>query len=403
MASFQYTARSADGKTVTGITDAGSASMAAKLLRDQGLVPTTISETGSTAVGAQMKGRSGRIRLDDLVIFSRQFATMIRAGLPLIEVLDILAEQCEKVAMKKVLKSIEKDVGGGATLTEGMMRHPRVFNPFYISMVRAGEASGMLDSILEQVATYLEKIASIQRKIKSAVMYPAAVAVIAFIITVCLLAFVVPVFMDIFKDLGGNLPIPTKIIIFLSEMIRERFYICAAVLGAIVIVFLRWKKTKKGREIVDRLKLKLPVFGPLFLKVAISRFTRTLGTLIRSGVNILSALEIVANTSGNAIVEEAIIRTRASIQSGESFSKPLVQSGVFPPMVTRMIDVGERTGALEGMLSKIADFYEDQVDATVASLTSLIEPMLIVFLGVVVGFIVISMYLPIFTMVKNIK
>ena len=404
MASFQYTARGLDGKIVAGVTEATSSSMAAKILRDQGLVPTMIADGSAAATGnVQVKGKSGRIRLDDLVIFSRQFATMIRAGLPLIEVLDILAEQCEKVTMKKVLKQIEKDVEGGASLTEAMLKHPRVFNTFFVSMVRSGEASGMLESILDQVAGYLEKIASIQRKIITAVVYPITVAVIAFLITTGLLAFVVPIFMDIFKELKGNLPLPTKFIVFLSDTIRQRWYVVGGILIVAVYCFLLWRKTEKGKIMLDRLKLKLPVFGPLFLKVAIARFTRTLGTLLRSGVNILTALEIVASTSGNAILEDAIQKTRLSIQSGESFSKPLVQSGVFPPMVTRMIDVGERTGGLEQMLSKIADFYEDQVDATVAALTSLIEPLLIVGLGAIVGFIVIAMYLPIFTMVKQIK
>lgn len=401
---FQYTARTVEGSTVSGTTEALNASIAARILREQGLTPTLINEGGSSAAASgKLKGKSGRVRLDDLVVFSRQFSTMIRAGLPLIEVLNILAEQSEKVALRKVLQSIEHDVGGGASLAEALGKHPAVFDTFFVSMVKAGEASGTLDSILDQVAIYLEKAVSIQRKVKSAVMYPTAVSGVALIITVFLLAFVVPTFKSIFSDLGGDLPFVTKIIIALSNLILHRFYIIIGVIIVAVFFFRQWYKTQSGKMAIDRLKLKLPVFGPLFLKVAISRFTRTLGTLIRSGVNILSALDIVSTTSGNLVIEEALIKTKASIQSGETFSKPLVECGVFPPMVTRMIDVGERTGALEGMLTKIADFYEDQVDAMVAGLASLIEPMLIVFLGVVVGFIVIAMYLPMFDMIKTIK
>jgi type IV pilus assembly protein PilC len=338
--------------------------------------------------------------LDDLVVFSRQFATMIRAGLPLIEVLNILGEQAEKASMRTVLNTIERDVEAGSSLTEAMLKHPRVFNTFFVSMVKAGEAAGMLASILDQIATYMEKVASLQRKIKSAIMYPATVATVAVLITVFLLTSVVPVFEGIFEAVEGELPTPTKIVIFLSEIIRNNYVIVLIVLAAIVVFLWQFSKTESGRRVLDRAKLRVPIFGPLFLKVSISKFSRTLSTLIRSGVNILAALDIVAATAGNSIVEDAILKTKISIQSGESISKPLSESNIFPPMVTRMIDVGERVGSLESMLSKIADFYEDQVDATVAGLTSLIEPLLIVFLGVVIGFIVIAMFMPLFKMIE---
>jgi type IV pilus assembly protein PilC len=402
MSVFQYAARNPQGKVITGSIEAGSQAMVVKQLREQGLTPTTIQEgaLGGAVTRRKTGGKSGRIRLDDLVVFSRQFATMIRAGLPLIEVLNILSEQAEKAAMRDVLKQIEKDVEAGSSLTEAMNKHIRVFNTFFVSMVKAGEAAGMLASILDQIAVYLEKLASLQRKVKSAVIYPSVVATAATIITIFLLTAVVPTFKSIFSDLGGELPFPTKIVIFASELILKYYLIIGVILIVLVVGLLQWKKTDAGRHAVDRLKLRLPIFGPLFLKVSISKFSRTLSTLIKSGVNILAALDIVAATAGNSIVEDAILKTKVSIQSGESISKPLTDSNIFPPMVTRMVDVGERVGSLESMLSKIADFYEDQVDATVSALTSLIEPLLIIFLGVVVGFIVIAMFMPLFKMIQ---
>jgi type IV pilus assembly protein PilC len=397
---YQYLARNPQGQVVTGSAEAANQAVIARQLRDQGLVPTSIQLRGATIAMRKRLGKRGGVRTDDLAILSRQMATMIRAGLPLIEVLDVLSEQSEKRIIKSVMRKVEKDVEGGASLTEAIQKHPRVFSIFFISMVRAGEASGMLDTILDQVAIYLEKLASIQRKMKSAIVYPLVVSIVAICITIFLLVKVVPVFQQIFEDLGGQLPLPTRITVFLSRtMVKYWYMVFVCGIGAAIALW-QWKKTKSGRYTIDRLILKVPVFGPLFLKVSIAKFSRTLGTLIRAGVNILQALDIVAKTAGNALVEEAVYRTRSSIQSGESITRPLVESDVFPPMVTRMIDVGERTGALETMLNKIADFYEDQVSATVAALTSLIEPLLIVFLGVVVGFIVISMFLPLIRMVE---
>ncbi|NQU44879.1 type II secretion system F family protein [bacterium] len=403
MAMFQYAARTAQGQMVNGAMEAGSQGLVIKQLREKGLIPTLIEEGGSAATTRQQRAKSGRVRLDDLVVFSRQFATMIRAGLPLIEVLNILSEQAEKATLKQVLKQIEHDVEAGASLTEALQKHPRIFSNFFISMVKAGEAAGMLASILDQIAGYLEKLASLQRKIRSAIMYPAVVATVALCITVFLLIAVVPVFEDIFDSIDGELPVPTKVVMLMSYAVREHFLIVVGTLAVSLVVMWQWKKTPTGRRFIDRLKLRLPIFGPLLLKVSISKFSRTLSTLIRSGVNILSALDIVAATAGNSIVEDAIAKTRISIQSGESICKPLADSNIFPPMVTRMIDVGERVGSLESMLAKVADFYEDQVDSTVAGLTSLIEPLLIVFLGVVIGFIVIAMFMPLFKMIEYVK
>ena len=401
---YQYIAIDTQGKRVSGSAEASNHSILVRMLKEQGLIPTSIN-AGEKAMGGLFakrpaKGKGGRVKIDDLSVLSRQMAVMIRAGLPLIEVLDSLSEQADKRELKTVLKEVQKDVEAGASFTEAIEKHPRVFNTFFVSMVKAGEASGMLDSILDQVAIYFEKTASIMRKIKSAIMYPLVVSIVAVIIVTFLLIAIVPVFEDIFADLEGDLPFLTQIILAASKFIQKQWYIAIGILVAGIFLAWQWKKTKSGRARLDYIKLHLPVFGPLFLKVAIARFTRTLGTLIRAGVNILYSLEIVARTSGNALIEEAIYRTRTSIQGGETITKPLVESGVFPPMVTRMIDVGERTGALESMLSKIADFYEDQVDAAVAGLTSLIEPLLIVFLGVVIGTIVIGMWWPLFKMIE---
>lgn len=398
---FQYVARNPQGKMISGSTQAASQSEVVRFLREQGLTPTSIQAgAGGVAKTKAAKGKGGAPKLEDAVIVSRQMATMIRAGLPLIEVLDILADQADKASIKKILREIEKDVESGSSFTEAIQKHPRLFDTFFISMVRAGEASGMLDSILDQVATYLEKVLSIRRKVKTAVMYPATVSIVAACITVFLLIKVVPVFEEIFSDLGSDLPKPTQVTLFASNLLQVHLLKIIIGLIVLIIVIRQWGKTKGGRYKLDYMKLHLPIFGPIFLKVAIARFTRTLSTLIKAGVNILFALEITAKTAGNRVIEDAVLKTRTSIQSGESITRPLVESRCFPPMVTRMIDVGERTGALESMLSKIADFYEDQVDAAVSGLTSLIEPLLIVGLGLVIGFLVISMFMPMFKMVE---
>jgi type IV pilus assembly protein PilC len=399
---FQYVARNVQGKTITGASEAVSQTVAARMLREQGLIPVSI-ELGAAAAAKgrrRRRGKGGRVRLDDLVVFSRMLAVMIRAGLPLIEVVNILGEQADKRRLKDVLGQVERTVQEGSSFTEALQKHPRVFNQFFVSMVKAGEASGMLDTILDLVATYLEKMASIQRKIRSALTYPAVVGSFAMIITFVLVWKVVPQFESIFQDMGGQLPFMTRITVAISHFVQNHYLLMFLGIALIIVFLWQMKRTYAGKRLIDRIQLKLPVFGPLFLKVGVARFSRTLSVLIRAGVNILSALEIVANTAGNSLIADAVMKTKTSIQSGETIAKPLVDSGVFPPMVTRMVDVGERTGALENMLSKVADFYEDQVDATVGMLMSLIEPLLIVFLGLVVGFIVISMFLPLFKMIE---
>jgi type IV pilus assembly protein PilC len=404
MPHFTYVARNPQGKLIQGRTEAATQALVVKILKDQGLTPTSIqTSVGGAEVkskGRKQKLRRGGVRIEDLVLISRQLATMIRAGLALTEVLNILGEQVEKLLLRNVLRQVERDVQGGSSFYEALARHPRVFSQFFLSMVKAGEASGMLDSILDQVATYLEKSASIRRKVKSAIMYPAAVSVFAVLIMIVIMWKVVPVFQEIFDSLGEDLPLLTKIVIACSEFVRDRWYVVLAAIVGGTVLFIQWGKTKSGRHRIDAMKLKLPIFGPLLLKVAIAKFTRSLGTLMRAGVNILGALEIVAKTAGNVVIEDAIMKTKTSIQGGESITKPLVESGVFPPMVTRMIEVGERTGALENMLHKVAEYYEDQVDAAVAGLTSLIEPLLIMFLGVTIGAVVIAMFLPLIKMLE---
>lgn len=401
---FTYVARNPQGKVITGRTEAATQAMVVKILKDQGLTPTSI-QTGGTVSETKVKSRRQRLKrggakIEDIVLISRQLSTMIRAGLPLVEVLNILGDQVEKLLLRNVLRQIERDVQAGSSFYEALARHPKVFNQFFLSMVRAGEASGMLDTILDQIATYMEKSASIRRKVKSALMYPAAVSIFACCIMILIMWKVVPVFEEIFDQLDQELPLLTKIVIGISKFIRDKWYIGLGGLIAFIFLFHQWGKTKTGRHKIDTFKLRVPVFGPLLLKVSVARFSRSLGTLMRAGVNILGALEIVAKTAGNVIIEEAVMKTKVSIQGGESITKPLIESGVFPPMVTRMIEVGERTGALESMLHKIAEYYEDQVDAAVAGLTSLIEPLLIVFLGVTIGAIVISMFLPLIKMIE---
>lgn len=404
---FTYVARNPQGKLVTGRTEAPTQAMVVKILKDQGLTPTSI-DTGGAGAATKSKARKqklkrGAVKIEDLVLVSRQLATMIRAGLPLIEVLNILGEQVERLTLKNVLRQVERDVQGGSSFYEALARHPRVFNQFFLSMVKAGEASGMLDTILDQVATYLEKSASIRRKVKAAIMYPAVVSVVAALIMILIMWKVVPVFEEIFAELDEELPMITQFTIAISRFIRDQWYIGIAAIVGIVIIFKQWGKTKTGRFQIDSMKLKLPIFGPLLLKVAVAKFSRTLGTLMRAGVNILGALEIVAKTAGNVVIEQAVMNTKQSIQSGDTITKPLVESGVFPPMVTRMIEVGEKTGALENMLHKVAEYYEDQVDTAVAGLTSLIEPLLIVVLGICIGTVVISMFMPLIKMIEAVS
>jgi type IV pilus assembly protein PilC len=402
MPSFKYTARNAQGKLVDGIVESPNQDALVKMLRSQGLLVTAITQDqGKAAVGKRKFSiRRTRVSLDDLIIFSRQLATMVSAGLPLIESLDVLGDQLENPILRKVVIDVRKDVEGGSTFTAALEKHPKIFNQLYVSMVRAGEASGMLDSIMNQLAMYLEKAGSIARKVKSALVYPAVVSIIAVLIIIFILVKVIPTFESIYKSFDAQLPMPTQIIVYISRALRKFWFIWIAGFFGLSYLFKRYVNTPRGRWQFDTFKLNMPIFGDLFRKVAVAKFTRTLSTLVRSGVNILNALEIVAKTAGNVIVENAVNKTKNSIQQGETIAGPLAQTGVFPPMVTRMIDVGEKTGALEEMLNKISEFYEDQVDAAVSGLTSMLEPIMIAIMGVIVGGIVIAMYLPVFNMVN---
>ncbi|MDP2044293.1 MAG: type II secretion system F family protein, partial [Candidatus Omnitrophota bacterium] len=331
-----------------------------------------------------------------LVIFSRQLATMIDAGIPLVNSLGILSEQIENEDFRSVINNVCKDIEAGMSFCDALAKHPAIFSDLFVNMAKAGETSGMLDEVLDRLASYLEKQAALNRKIISSLVYPAVVVSMAIIITSVLLLKVVPTFKGIFDSLGGTLPLPTRVLILVSDILRKYFLYSVITLGIAVYLFKSYLKTEKGRYWFDQQTLRAPVFGPLLRKLTVAKFSRTFSTLVKSGVSILSALDIVSKTSGNKVVEEAVVNCSKSVRDGEPISRPLSKSGVFPPMVTRMINVGEQTGQLEKMLTKIADFYDEQVDAAASALTSMIEPLVIAFLGVIIGGIVISLFLPIF-------
>ncbi len=397
MPNFRYVAKEPEGRTVSGVLEYSERALLIDALRKKGLIIISVQEVKKTKVRL---GPSKGIKLEDLVVFSRQLATMVDSGIPLLQGLDILWDQIEKPVFKKVIGRVRDDVETGVSFSEALSKHSNIFSHLYINMVKAGESSGMLDDILDRLAGYLEKANALQRKVRSSLIYPAVVVSMAVLITLVLLLKVIPTFKGIFDMLGGTLPLPTRILIGISDLIRHMFIYIAAVIFLIGFAFARYIKTEKGRANFDKILLKLPIFGQLFRKVAIAKFTRTLSTLVRSGVPILLSLDIVGKTSGNKVIEEAVEKVRSGIKEGEKIAEPLGRSGVFPPMVVRMIYVGEETGELEKMLSKIADFYDDQVDAAVSGLTSLIEPLIICFLGIIIGGIVIAMFLPIFKLTE---
>jgi type IV pilus assembly protein PilC len=339
-----------------------------------------------------------KITAKDVVIFTRQFSTMIDAGLPLVQGLTILAEQTENKTFQNVLKTVTKDVEGGSSLAEALKKHPKVFDGLYVNLVAAGEVGGILDTILQRLAAYIEKAEKLKSRIKGAMTYPIIVVAIAILVISVILIFVIPVFQEMFSSFGKALPAPTQLVVDMSEFLKGNIHYVIGAFIVFVFAFKKYRDTKKGRKQTDALALKLPVFGNLLKKTAVARFTRTLGTMISSGVPILDALEIVAKTSGNVILEEIIYEVRSSIAEGQTIAEPLSEAEIFPRMVVQMISVGEATGALDTMLNKIADFYDDEVDAAVEALTSMLEPLLMVFLGGSIGGLVIAMYLPIFQM-----
>jgi type IV pilus assembly protein PilC len=338
------------------------------------------------------------VKEKDVIIFCRQFSTMIDAGLPIIQCLDILQAQQENKTFKIMMRTVKESVEGGQTLAEALRKYPKHFDDLFVNMVAAGEAGGILDTILRRLSAYMEKAARLKAQVKGAMTYPLITVIVAVLVVGIILVFVIPVFEEMFEGLGGDLPLPTKIVVAISEFVKSK--ILYIIIGAVLFIFAfrKYYKTKKGRLTIDTLMLKLPVFGTLLRKVAVSKFTRTLGTMLSSGVAILEALDIVAKTSGNKRVEGAIYNVRTAIAEGQTMADPLAASGVFPPMVCQMIAVGEATGALDAMLGKIADFYDEEVDQAVENLTSMIEPFMMVFLGTVIGALVVAMYLPVFKM-----
>lgn len=392
MKTFQYTAKDRSGRTVVGVLDAATEADAAATLHQKDLIVLSVVSTRKKSLA----GRDQRVKLDDLVVFSRQLVTLINAGIPVVQALGILADQVENPNFRQVVSTIREDIEGGMSFCDALAKHPTVFSELFINMARAGEASGMLDDVLDRLATYLEKTAALNRKVKSSLVYPTVVVTISFAITAFLLLKVVPTFKGIFDVLGGELPMPTRILIGVSDLLRQAFLFLVGSTIVLAFAFKRYISTEKGRYNFDAQKLKMLVLGPLMLKVAIAKFSRTFSTLVKSGVAVLNALDIVAKTSGNKVIEETVMNCRIAVRDGEPIARPLTKSGVFPLMVCRMIGIGEQTGKLEQMLEKIADFYDEQVDAAVSGLTSIIEPMVILFLGVVVGGIVISLFLPIF-------
>jgi type IV pilus assembly protein PilC len=397
MATFTYTARAFNGDLRTATIDASSRDDVIAQLRKQRLSVVKIDQDATKKIGR------GSIKTRDVVIFTRQFSTMINSGLPLVQALTILAEQTDNKALAEVTRKVVFDVESGNTVADALSKHPRAFTNLYVNMVAAGEAGGILDTILLRLATFLEKNDALVRKVKGAMIYPAVIMSVAAIAVVVLLIFVIPVFAGMFASAGQALPMPTRIVIGASGFLRRYWW----VIGAVVVIggytFKKYYATPPGKLVIDRLMLRMPVLGDVLRKSAVSRFTRTLGTLISSGVSILEGLEITAKTAGNRVIQDAIMQSRSSIAGGDTIAQPLQKSKVFPPMVISMIAVGEQTGGLDEMLSKIADFYDEEVDAAVSNLLSLLEPIMIVFLGVVVGGMVVAMYLPIFDMVNAVQ
>lgn len=398
MPTFVYSGKSVSGELRKGELQAASVAQATAALKRQQILPSSISKKGAAFSLSSLKipGLGEKVKTKDLVIFSRQFATMIDAGLPLVQCLDILASQQEKAEFKKVLIDVKSSVEGGSTFADALKKHPKVFDDLYVNLISAGEVGGILDTILNRLSGFLEKAEKLKGKIKGALTYPAAVIIIAALVVTGLLLWVVPVFEDMFAGFGQALPAPTKVVVNMSRFLQHYWYTLIGFIVGASIGLNRFYQVPKGRKIMDALFLKAPVIGDLIRKTAVARFTRTLGTMLSSGVPILEALEIVSKTAGNVIIEEAIMKARTSLSQGKTLAEPLIETKVFPGMVTQMIAVGESTGALDNMLTKIADFYEEEVDQAVEALTSLIEPMLMAFLGVVVGGLVIALYLPIF-------
>jgi type IV pilus assembly protein PilC len=399
MAVFAYQGRAAAG-IQKGEIEAPDRMTAVGELRKRAILVTRISEKAGGKTRVRI---GGKVKDKAMAIFTRQFSTMIDAGLPLVQCLNILAVQSESSNLRGVTADVARNVEEGSTLAEALRKHPRTFNDLFTNMVEVGEAGGILDVIFQRLAAYIEKSAALKRKVKGALVYPASIIGVALLVIVFMLTFVIPTFAAIFKDMGAELPMPTRIVLALSDFVRSYILLLLAGFVGCVFAVRSYYRTENGKSIIDALLLRIPIFGPLIRKVAVARFTRTLGTLVQSGVPILEGLRITATTAGNKVIEKAVLQCRISVTEGKTVAEPLKNSGVFPPMVTQMISVGEQTGALDNMLSKIADFYDDEVNTAVNTLTSLLEPLMIVVLGGLVGGLVVAMYLPIFKLVTLIK
>ena len=398
MVTFVWKGRTPGGEVVGGELAVNNRSEVLAALRKKRIVVTSVKQKPKEVSIKLPFGST--VGTKDLAIFTRQFATMINAGLPLVQCLDILSRQLEKPMFRDITKKVMTDIEGGATLSESLRKHPKPFDELYVNMVNAGEAGGILDTILMRLAEYIEKIETLKRKVKSALMYPAVVLFVAVGATLFMLMFIIPTFAKMFADFGAELPMPTRIVLGASNLIRGWWWAMLAAAIGTVIGLKRYYATDGGKHKIDAFMLKFPIIGDVLRKGSVARFTRTLGTLVSSGVPILDGLEITAKTAGNVIVQDAVMAARASIREGDTISNPLRGSSVFPPMVVQMITVGEETGALDEMLTKIADFYDEEVDSAVDALTSVIEPVMIVFMGAIVGGMVVAMYLPIFRMVN---
>jgi type IV pilus assembly protein PilC len=397
MPKFSWEGKTRTGAVQKGDMEAASEAVVTAQLRRQGIMPSKIKARGKGLdVEIKIPGMQPKVTTKDLVVFTRQFATMIDAGLPLVQCLDILGKQQDNKTFKKILTAVKESVESGSTFADALKKHPKAFDELYVNLVAAGEVGGILDTILNRLAAYIEKALKLKKQVKSAMTYPTTIVGIALVVISVILIFVIPAFEKMFADFGSALPLPTQIVINMSNFIQDYILVIIGAIVAFIFGFKRIYRTKRGREVIDDFALKLPIFGVLIRKVAVAKFTRTLGTMMSSGVPILDGLDIVAKTAGNKTVEKAIYKVKQSISEGKTIAEPLAQSGVFPPMVCQMIAVGEQAGALDTMLNKIADFYDDEVDDAVGNLTAMMEPLLMLFLGTTVGGLVIAMYLPIF-------
>jgi type IV pilus assembly protein PilC len=399
MPAYVWEAKTRTGDLKSGEMEAASSDVVNDKLRGQGLTVSKVKRKPMNLV-LRMPGATG-VSTKDLVVFTRQFATMIDAGLPLVQCLELLGSQMDNLDFKKVVMDVKNTVESGKTLAEALRKHPKVFDRLYSNLVQAGEASGVLDTILNRLSAYIEKNMKLVKQVKGAMVYPTLVLAVSAVVTLVLLIFVIPVFQKMFSDVGSALPAPTQIVVNISEFTRHNVFLILGGITGFVFGVKQFAAHPKGREIIDRTALKMPIIGPLVQKVAVAKFTRTMGTMLASGVNILDALEIVAGTAGNVVVERGLMRVRAKISEGKPMAQPLSEMSVFPPMVVQMISVGESTGAMDTMLTKIADFYDDEVDSAVGTMMATLEPLIMSFLAVLLGGLVIAMYLPVFTMAAS--